>query len=761
MTDRPVRYLVVELDDSPEYEDVPIPELLIDGEVIEPESIDDRIVRYTVAEGTVGTPQLRFAGDVMGASFLEPYLALNYDAAVPLRAKPMAGQKTETPQPSTFRTRVSYSEAEDVTRPGLATSPPESPPINGVATMTISTFLDSDCELRSNTDWDRGWLHEFETYCEPLGWALDEWVDTTSLAPFEDEVRSFADLHNVNRASQDARTAGEESSIAGLEAMSAVNESTRLSTRQDLRTRQFEAGLSGSPAEAAATAANPIAKIIQSLTGTLQVGYSAASARSSAESRGDLARVLNNQVEQATTRARSINARALADLEGTISENRRLSALKNLGGDRALNVASFSLARQWKVSTVEARKRRIVFVRVNQLDKPFDAEEIFVHRATLVESLLDPELHESLKLCASRWHPVMAARSPNPEVVVDDVTVRQARVSFDVTNPAKGRNAEVIIAAGFRNADNALDLYFDEAVDASDRHSRHEISIQINQPLRRLAVWTIVFRSDARLFRDWNARLSNLTINLDLVDSSNKSSVLRVDTPLEVALRLGDRRYFPRGVPDVKRDDTVEDQQADVYLARLLAHLNANRTYYRCAIDLQRDPIARFIDFSARAPGGCMPADMRPAGVAGAHVAYLSEGDPEPITNGANICQLIATPAFGLYQEVVQGKGQVVFQHGDDKEPWPKISLGANETIPWPPAMQVTPLSATAAALDPLAAADTQKPAEAGPSELLAKLQALQDSVTALAEKLKPNDQDAETEDTEGEPKPSEAPKNE
>lgn len=743
MTETPALYLVVELDAAPDVEDAPMPELRIDGEVVHPESVVDRTITYLFADGAVGTPQLRLADELVGPNLLRPLITRSLLDAVPLRVEyPFAGPNTGLPpQASTFPTRVSYSEEKDVPRPGLATSPPAPPPINGVATMSVSTFLDSDHELRTTTDWEQGWLLEYETYCEPLGWALDEWIDTTSLAPFEDAIRSSADVHNVNRASQDAHTAAAEAANAVLAGQSAVNESTQLSTQQQLRTRQFD--LSASPAETATAAANPLAKIIQSLTGTLQVGFSASSARTSAQARGDLARVLNNQVEQATSRARSINARALADLEGTTSEDRRLSALQNLGGNRALNLASFSLARQWKVSTVEARKRRVIFVRIKDLDKPIDAEEVFVHRAILAASLLDLEMQETLKLCAAQWRPALPAK-PQEATIAPDLIVRQARIRFGVANPAKGRDARVTVTGRFRNAIGP-DLEFDESRDASERHVSHEFAIQINQPLRRLSAWSVLFESEAIFFRDWRAHLSNFTIDLDLEDGDHQPSTLRVDIPSEIALDLDDRRHFRRGVPDLPRTNPGREPETDLNLTRLLTHLNANRSYYRSAIDLQRDPVARFIDFSARAPIDRMPADMRPVGVAGAHLAYLATPDAEPVINGASICQLVATPAFGLFQEVVQGTGTVTVEQNG--KPWPSVRLRDKESIPWPPSIQVTTLSATPASLDGAAAAATEKPAEVGPGELAAKLQKLQDTVTALADKLKPKDEEKEEEE--------------
>lgn len=197
-----MRYLVVDLGDvvadlNDETSLGPRVELYLEG--VAAERAEDADEGSTITfiypdEMTNEEPRLTVGRRVFALrpEVLEHYVAGTVEEARPLRMPTRPA--SEIPFQSSFPTRV---QPRNVRPPGdtvIAGIPgAEAVPVNAVATKETSHYLAPAQELRMEADWVPGWLFEFETYWEPLGWALDQWVDTLSLGPFEDTLQSLAD----------------------------------------------------------------------------------------------------------------------------------------------------------------------------------------------------------------------------------------------------------------------------------------------------------------------------------------------------------------------------------------------------------------------------------------------------------------------------------------------------------------------------------------------------------------------------------------
>ena len=127
-------------------------------------------------------------------------LVNQFAAPSPAAARPLALPGSRIPQPSTFSPRVSPRRVKPLADGVLIAGTPGATevPVNFVGERLTATYLTTDLPL-GGEDYASGHLRQFDTYWEPLGWALDEWIDTISLAPFEDTIESGINVASMGR----------------------------------------------------------------------------------------------------------------------------------------------------------------------------------------------------------------------------------------------------------------------------------------------------------------------------------------------------------------------------------------------------------------------------------------------------------------------------------------------------------------------------------------------------------------------------------
>jgi hypothetical protein len=396
----------------------------------------------------------------------------------------------------------------------------------------------------------------------------------------------------------------------------------------------------------------------------------------------DLRNDVISRLEQATTTQRVASNESLARTANAWGEARRLRALRNLGVGRSENLALFSVVRQWLVSTVETPAKSIVLIKAYELDKPFEHGDLFVHRQVLQDGLLEPELTDALDHAAAEFEP-LADHAPAIESPPSDV-VDRAKGKLVVNDPARGRGSVIKISALFEHT--GVQRPFSTTVEASEQDQTVEFEIPIeSQPLSQLAGWTFEFINPGHFNWDVNAAVTPVEVELIAGEKPAKAAI-----PGPIALWPGAAKTFPSGLttpnPPAPQPPAIDKQSNDV--RRILAHLNANRAYYRLLIDLCMDPVSRFMHLLERQPRPPMPADLQPVGVAGAHLAFLTdEPSRSPADNKLPILTVLSTPAGGTYLEVLEGRTQVAL--ATQTENWPKVALPQNSTLPWPPAMEM------------------------------------------------------------------------
>lgn len=747
-----MRYLVVDLVDvvgdlDDDTSPGPLVELYVEGVAAERAEEHDHGSTITFVypdEALAVEPTLRVGGwdFSLQPDILEQHVAADVEAARPVRMP--ARPASEIPFQSAFPTRVQPKHVKLPDDPVVAGLPSGGAiPVNAVSTKETSHYLaPRQTELRSEADWVPGWLLEFETYWEPLGWALDEWIDTLSIGPFEDTLQSIAEAATDASAQTGSVISAADRSGLQRESSGAVDESAKLSMESSATEKGLQLGLGMTSSTSAAVSVDPIATLARAVTGAVQLGYSSNAFSSDATTRGELKRTVATRLEQSTTQDRIQNTEALANSLGRLRESRRLRALRNLTVGGTMNLALFSVVRQWIVTTVQARTRPVVFIRIHELEVPFGPKDVFLHRAVLSSVLRDTSLSAALDSCAARFVPDAPGSSVTTPRDVDaheppsapEVTVRRVVGRASVADPAKGQDSYVAVRVLFRHPDGEEDEPFEDRIEARGRGAEVEISIEVNRPLRLLAGWVFEFINPGARW-DTRASLTSLDVDLEVSEPPGDiSSKLKVSLPSTIEMSVRGPRYFARGVPA-----TAPRAPEQTYLprdeARLLAHLNASRAYYRLIIDLANDPASRFSQLSERAGGRPLPVDMRPVGVAGAHLAFLTDEDiTSPGDDREPLRQLLSTPAGGTFMDVLKGKTDIPMP--PDGVAWPSVAVAEKGSVPWPTPVQISPATASQLALAN-APTQTAETPTAGTSELLAKLTDMLGSVEKLTASLK------------------------
>lgn len=491
----------------------------------------------------------------------------------------------------------------------------------------------------------RGELIEIEAVWEPLGWVVEDWVETIAVAPSEHTAISDMAVDGTSRTVGAA--ADEVRSRAGSDESSTVSTQDVMQMATNVLTSGsgVYAGLNREPS---VTSVDPVASLAQAVTGTLQLGYSSARATTAAEYGGDVRRELESAIQRVTTQLRSSRSRLSSDSVGRLLEQRRLRVIRNPSVAHTLNLAVFSVARQWRVRTREARRAPVVFVAVEDVSKPFDADEVFRYRTVLSGVLLDPQLVEPLNRTAARH-----LRTPADGVRL--LTGIEGRVTFSDA-PMRGSWVSITVQARrVGEAMHPLDADMPSSIVPGQGY-RFPIATSGYQETELSAVLLTMHANQNGL--DRRAEISDLQLFAVFSDGT-RTTLLDLENRLE--LLDGRPRLLPLPRPPAAPVDPEAEED------RVLTHLDAHRHYYRLAIDLQRDAVSRFVALTGREPPvPVLPLDMNPVGVAGAHIAFLcAEADREggtgavhrrhDVDEGTEV--MLTTPSDGVLVETVPGAG--------------------------------------------------------------------------------------------------------
>jgi hypothetical protein len=706
---------------------------------------------------------LKIGSEEQGYQLLRAELIDRYAAPTPAAAQPLQISAIGIPQPSTtvrymprqstFIPRIGPDDVKPLDDPFVAGTPDGTGmPINYVDGKTTEIYLVPDKPLGAD-EYAFGQLRQLDTHWEPLGWALDEWINTTSLAPFEDTVES--DLNVASSRGREEVAGAEESDDVRERAagITSATEAMQLATTAEQSSRDWRATIGGPP-EAAST--QPLAALARQFIGNVQVNFGRTRTASSGALDADLSNQVISHLEQATTKDRLTSNRALESTVNAWAESRRLRALRNLGPGQSVNLALFSVVRQWLVSAVEESRTRVVFIRAYQIEKAFEYRDLFEHRAVLSDGLLDPKLRDGLEKAAEAYEP-----SPPPAVDQETepgATAERVAGKLVITDPAEGHGSTIRMSAVFES--DGHERSFSTDVEASQRGTfDFEIALE-DQPLSHLTGWVFEFVNPGRL--DLDATAVFTPADLEIYIAGNQT--VNVEIPGSINLASDKPETYPRGFSLDSAESPDHDTPPKV--RRILDHLNANRPYYRLLIDYYTDPVTRFVRLAERQlQPPEMPADLEPVGVAGAHLAFaLNESTPPPPNEKQlPVRTLLSTPAGGTFVEVLQGSNEI--DPAPETKGWPTVALPEKSTLPWPTPIELTAVdgakqensqaaaqSSASAAEQENSGAESQATAAQATtqSQLLTKIPEIMKALGALHSALKalPQTAEGDAEDT-------------
>lgn len=569
---------------------------------------------------------------------------------------------------------------EDPSPPTPFTGPePAVVPFGRVRRRHTALHLRAERELVVGSTDVCGELIEIEVVWEPLGWVVEDWIDTIAVAPSEHSALSDTDIAGsaltVDEASDRLNTridSGERTGASTRDVM-------RLATNVLTSGRSVKAGLN---ADRGPTGVDPVASLAQAVTGTLQLGYSTATTSGKGRYSGEIRNELETAIQRVTTQLRSSESRIMSDAAGRLVDHRRLRVIRNPSTAQALNLAVFSLARQWRVTTKESRRARVVFVPVEELRKPFTVEEVFRYRTVLSGVLLDPELGDALENSARSYRRPPGGRPRQLDHI-------ECRIAFSDA-PMRGSYVSVTLEA-HRAQESVYRINARVPPARPGEVRRFRIGSRGYREAEITGV-VLTMHANANGF-DRRAEVSDLQL-FAVYDDETRHPVLDLEERFE--LLAGSEQVVPL------RWQTAGPVDPEAELARLLDHLDTYRHYYRLAIDLQRDAVSRFVALRERSSDGqVLPTDMNPVGIAGAHIAFLcadrvdetdqadqtDEADRTGRTDGPEPQgMMVTTPTDGVLVEAVPSAGKAVV----DSETWRPTELPTSDSrFAWPPPVGV------------------------------------------------------------------------
>ena len=575
--------------------------------------------------------------------------------------------------------------------------------------MTVRYFdLGSD-SLLLHDGWVAARAVDYEISREPVGWAADDWIDTRVLGPYADSALADSTVGTAASRSQgeaitDSR---DERQAQRGEAKSA--ETTTEHAGAKVTGKAVNAGLGGTREQSSTTAfTDPVRSLVETLTGTVQFGASWSNGVSQAEKQSAVERVLSDRFDRDLGFRRDGSASSGVQTTGTVRDTRSLLALRNLS-DKSLNLATFSIARQWRVATVVADCRPVVLIPIDRVAIDFTTEDAFLHRTALATALLDRELETLLDRVAAGFGSTPAA--PQPGEPEDQRVVQRITGKVHFSDPGKGRGSFVEIAVCFH--DGQADHWPSQQLRETSVSTTYDVSIEVDRPLRRYGGARLTFVNPG-IVDDELAVIESLQLNAVLADGSHVP--LHEERDLRLNLREDPVLLPPRPAdePIVSATPAPAGPEA-TDATRLLAHLNQNRAYYRLAIDLRLDSATRFQRLAERArvevpamgvdaekteSGATLPADLKkvlpiafePLGVVAGHIAFatapdnLSEEERKAAgVGGAPSLVLTSTASSGVFAETILGER--CMGAGASVANAPRLPSGpedSNVTYPWP-----------------------------------------------------------------------------
>jgi hypothetical protein len=582
-------------------------------------------------------------------------------------------------------------------------------PVDRTPRRYRASYLATD--LLTAGAWGAGELVDFEISWEPLGWSLDEWVRTDTIPPGADRAQSRADVSSNAGATSERDREAEERNLRYDLGDTATDQAMDLVAAQTSTSRGFAAGLGSERSRSSGVSLDPIFSLARAVTGTIQVGYSSSNANLNAQEVAKAQQRVRSEVEQSTRSLRSDAARSLGESSASLVDDRLLEAIRN-PTERALNLALFTISRQWLVTTLVARKRPVVLIPIDAWEDAFDDQDIFVHRAVLEQVLLDSSLAPALNAVAASWGLDPAER---PAARLKTVTV-EAKFS----DLPKGRDSGVDIDLHVRGSDQPIRW----KMPRTELNAPEVRTTTVDMDIDALVLMAITFHNPGAV-RDNLMTVDQVVVSG--VDQDGKRHALLKSGPLDVPANGTHSIAFPRREP--------EQVDGSIPARRVRAHLDANRLHYRLAIDLARNPVDRFGLLerpTSERRDGLEPLDLNPVGIAGAHIAFVCGGEKDLEDREKSLTRdVLSTPAGGTWTEAMGSAHSAECQTISKPATWSSLPM-KDGSYTWPALASAA--SAAAPGLDATAA--TSPPAAAAPAVTLVDLAARLDKLQANIEKL-------------------------
>ena len=363
-----------------------------------------------------------------------------------------------------------------------------------------------------------------------------------------------------------------------------------------------------------------------------------------------------------------------------------------------------------------------MLIPVEKFDQAFAEEEIFLYAEVLTGVLLDRSLSDTLNRVAQAYVPAKAQPAPAAPGVrnlrfgytIDGAPRPDAHASVQahlVTNGNDGRSVASVLPLGTGS---------------------HEVTVFLDRPLSTLT--RLMIKYDSGHFPHHSITLKGITVVAELDDRSTQ----------QLAVELTNLSIEHEGTSTLDftgftwaRPTTATNRD----VARVKTHLDANRSYYRLAIDLQRSDISRFTDSTFwRNAASDKQTDPHPVGIAGAHLAFLCNEQSNTTTEDRRLratSQLLSVPTGATFLDALPGALKLKVPEKSDLAQ-PTVLAPASATIAWPTVVQPTALTTTRAAAAPAATGATALATSTLPdlaaqiTAFAAKLDAIQASLTKV-----------------------------
>ncbi len=712
MDDDAVRF-TVDLDDG-EDDDGKELELIVDGERVESKRIDSQTVEVsappnrnqyvllirdrgwefpdpsTLTEGRVQVTQLA---------------RLDADRVWELRSAPLAGPPGQAeiisfrPTAQPYQGVLKTGDVED--RPErVGFIPSTDVPVSRVLERTTFRYFDVDAStLLRGSGWIPGVAVDYEVAREPVGWALDDWIESQVLGPWEDRVEAGSSVDTSAAQTQIQGISDSGIQTQADQGTSDAQETLLSLMRAETAGRAFQAGTSGSAkATTSTTWTNPVKTLVEALTGAVQMGASWSSGRSASEQQDSIRRTVTEQFQRGLSFQRESLGSADARATSSVHDSRSLRALRNTTS-QTLSLSTFSIVKNWRVATLVSACTPVVYIPIDRVHAEFDAKEIFLNIRALDFALLDENLRETLRLVADRYRPGIqrvVSLFPADDLPGSRQEVRRIRGEVNLSDPGEGEGSSIKISIALSEGEE--EHTYDWVLPSGQVGPLPPFRIEVNRRLTAYNGTTLIFRNPPPV-KDSFVTIEKLKLTVEYADESTKV----IQEARKIRLSAAESRAIPALVDLGAPGSSLPEGLLEVQEQRLLAHLNHYRTFYRLAIDLQQDSVTRFERLRERLKTEMPttdehvlekvhPISFDPLGVVGGYLAFATaphnvgeEAARKQGVGGPPSYFYASTPSPGVFGEVVQG----AVRTGEANEKFaPQIPTAAADgtpaAYPWP-----------------------------------------------------------------------------